>query len=539
MTQINNTNPIRPATAVRTNEQVRNDPRAVDPKELEGKTQQEQDQLVAARAETLAAKQPDGTFNFTNNTTSSAQALDPAGRALQRGTSGPEAAALQQQLNLNGANPPLKVDGRFGQKTEQALREYQRANGLPDDGKAGKDTINAMKANDAISRMNQYGGRTDAESQAKYAQAKTEAEKAMGELNASGKQSPEAKAAMESKMAEAAKKNDATAGPAPIDTSKPATDQVNQAAANATAAGNAAAKQTALQQGREALDKAKAEVAAMPAGDAKTAAENRLKEAEQNLTNAAGTAARESSSQAEAASKEARAAADDAAAKQKAADQAAMGPHTPETAARAAQLQQAANEAKTNAEAKAKAAEQAIKDAQAIADNPITPQADKDYANRNLTNARQDLSAGQTQNNLTAPASGEQTPEAKAALERAKADARALNDQNNQNWFNDNANQNQVGAKLAEGLLAQSGKLPDGTARSLIEGLGKVGSAEEVAAGLVNRLGAEGVAKLSDADKKYLLDTIGTFRGWTSDAPQVQAARLLGDTTVTLDRPLG
>jgi hypothetical protein len=67
--------------------------------------------------------------------------------ALARGSTGKGVKKLQQRLNVLGASPPLKVDGIFGPKTQQALVAFQSAH-LPDPhdwiGKAGPKTWDAI-----------------------------------------------------------------------------------------------------------------------------------------------------------------------------------------------------------------------------------------------------------------------------------------------------------------------------------------------------------------------------------------------------------
>ena len=56
----------------------------------------------------------------------------------QRGTKGPLAAAIQAALCEAGHT--LDIDGEFGENTENALREYQKKNGLEVDGVVGPAT---------------------------------------------------------------------------------------------------------------------------------------------------------------------------------------------------------------------------------------------------------------------------------------------------------------------------------------------------------------------------------------------------------------
>jgi hypothetical protein len=61
---------------------------------------------------------------------------------IRRGDRGDEVKALQRALNAHDFN--LDDDGIFGAKTEEAVKTFQRLNGLDDDGIAGKDTLRAL-----------------------------------------------------------------------------------------------------------------------------------------------------------------------------------------------------------------------------------------------------------------------------------------------------------------------------------------------------------------------------------------------------------
>lgn len=64
--------------------------------------------------------------------------------ALQNGNSGTSVADLQKKLNDAGYTPALSTDGKFGSKTEAAVRWYQEKNGLEVDGVAGTTTMAAF-----------------------------------------------------------------------------------------------------------------------------------------------------------------------------------------------------------------------------------------------------------------------------------------------------------------------------------------------------------------------------------------------------------
>jgi peptidoglycan hydrolase-like protein with peptidoglycan-binding domain len=62
-------------------------------------------------------------------------------RTLSQGMTGQDVRALQDALNYQiRRGTPLKVDGIFGPKTLERVREFQRANQLVVDGLAGPKT---------------------------------------------------------------------------------------------------------------------------------------------------------------------------------------------------------------------------------------------------------------------------------------------------------------------------------------------------------------------------------------------------------------
>ena len=70
---------------------------------------------------------------------------------LRNGDTGDKVRALQQQLKNLGYYTG-SVDGDFGSGTEEALREFQRVNGLSVDGVAGRQTLSLLESGNARSK---------------------------------------------------------------------------------------------------------------------------------------------------------------------------------------------------------------------------------------------------------------------------------------------------------------------------------------------------------------------------------------------------
>ena len=64
---------------------------------------------------------------------------------LSQGNAGPRVAALQKRLAALG-NDPGPVDGAFGQKTDNAVRAFQKISSLKADGIVGPQTTAALDA---------------------------------------------------------------------------------------------------------------------------------------------------------------------------------------------------------------------------------------------------------------------------------------------------------------------------------------------------------------------------------------------------------
>lgn len=66
------------------------------------------------------------------------------GAYLKKGAAGAAVVTLQKALNKNGANPAIDEDGVFGNGTLEAVKAFQKKQGLTADGIAGPDTIGRL-----------------------------------------------------------------------------------------------------------------------------------------------------------------------------------------------------------------------------------------------------------------------------------------------------------------------------------------------------------------------------------------------------------
>ena len=75
----------------------------------------------------------------------------PTPASLQRGFTGSEAVRVVQRRLKELGYYKGSADGDFGPATEEAVKEFQRANGLSADGKVGKKTLEKMNGKNAVS----------------------------------------------------------------------------------------------------------------------------------------------------------------------------------------------------------------------------------------------------------------------------------------------------------------------------------------------------------------------------------------------------
>lgn len=79
---------------------------------------------------------------------------------VRYGSSGSDVKKLQQELNKNGYK--LDVDGKFGSKTQAAVRDYQSKNGLSVDGIVGSNTWGRLSSASTSSKKTSSAKKTGA-----------------------------------------------------------------------------------------------------------------------------------------------------------------------------------------------------------------------------------------------------------------------------------------------------------------------------------------------------------------------------------------
>lgn len=102
---------------------------------------------------TTRSTQPD-TSTRTAPGNSSRSSFSPTSRAastgsLRPGARGEQVTSLQDKLRSSGFDPG-RSDGVFGERTERAVRDFQRARGLTVDGIAGRRTLAALNSPDSM-----------------------------------------------------------------------------------------------------------------------------------------------------------------------------------------------------------------------------------------------------------------------------------------------------------------------------------------------------------------------------------------------------
>jgi hypothetical protein len=111
--------------------------------------------------------------------------LDPEGKTPQRGQEGPVTKSAQEVLVRLGLLEPREdgsVHGKFGPRTEEAVREFQEDNGLPVTGKLDASTLSSIKDKDPgeSSSGKPAGGGSSSSASAKPAAARPAAADAPG-----------------------------------------------------------------------------------------------------------------------------------------------------------------------------------------------------------------------------------------------------------------------------------------------------------------------------------------------------------------------
>ena len=100
--------------------------------------------------------------------------------ALKSGSKGKDVTALQENLNKAGVKPKLNVDGKFGKKTETAVKDFQKKKNLKADGVVGKKTESALGGKGGAGSKGGAGGK--GEGKGKHAAIKSPTRKKVNQL---------------------------------------------------------------------------------------------------------------------------------------------------------------------------------------------------------------------------------------------------------------------------------------------------------------------------------------------------------------------
>jgi peptidoglycan hydrolase-like protein with peptidoglycan-binding domain len=74
--------------------------------------------------------------------------IEKGGAVARQGQSGDGVTTIKRALNSDGAKPPLdESSNKYDAQTEAAVREYQKKNGLPVDGRVGEETLKHLLPN--------------------------------------------------------------------------------------------------------------------------------------------------------------------------------------------------------------------------------------------------------------------------------------------------------------------------------------------------------------------------------------------------------
>ncbi|MEW5851805.1 MAG: peptidoglycan-binding protein [Myxococcota bacterium] len=123
------------------------EPEAPAPQAAPPQMRQPADTGTQAGARQMARGQGTGLEQRMRNSYTPAPSLEAVreGRAsLSRGVQGDSVRHLQEQLNRSGAQ--LDVDGKFGPKTEAALRQFQQGQGQDPSGRADANTLSSLQS---------------------------------------------------------------------------------------------------------------------------------------------------------------------------------------------------------------------------------------------------------------------------------------------------------------------------------------------------------------------------------------------------------